>query len=278
VNILAFKPDIYEQAGDEVDNKSMGDQIAHSRMFHFARSAFSSSGSRASKGASVLLGIGKMALSAIPIPVVGSIAAAIADKVNGKVRGARLASNLAKATTSEEKAKFMIKDLTVENLDRYRWKLKDSYEELNTAITAFNKSEQGCDDFYYFALAYKQVERRRIKLDDELLKFQAVIEEVDAWKKSVEKIQGLDVTIARNRINSRKTEELKRIRGFNKDNPADQPMIALVKIDHEHCENWCCIKQYAKYNPHTDWEVIKRNASNVVSFLVPVALDSVPTE
>ena len=52
--------------------------------------------------------------------------------VEGKIRGYHRSKQLGQATTPEEKVKFALKDLSIENLDRYRLKINEATTELNT--------------------------------------------------------------------------------------------------------------------------------------------------
>jgi len=265
---MSFKADPFEQAKDEVNNKRMGAQIAHSQLFHSMRSAFSSKGSFASKAAGAAVGAGKLFLALIPVPIVGPIVGAVIDAVEGKVRSNKHQENLANAQEAEEKAKFMIKELTVENLDRYRWKLSHAYEELNTAIKTYNDSQQTCDDLYNFALVYAQLERRKNKLDDELKQFQDVVDLVKEWKEKSDKTS--DITTHKEKI---KTKTKEYIEDLNKIVNNDEKFAFMAK--HSSCSQWCCVKKSAQYDPNTDWEKIKQYSGMVANALRPIAVSSV---
>jgi hypothetical protein len=273
---MAFDPDPFNQARVEVNNKSMGAQIAHSGIFHSMRSAFSSpSKSGVSKGLGLALGVGKLFLAAIPIPVVGAIVGATVDAINGKVRSDRHQKQIDAATTHEEKAKFNIKELTVENLDRFRWKLAHAFEELKDGIAAYNTSGQTCDDMYKFALLYEQLERRKLRLRNELNTFQEVINNVEAWIREVETIQGPLLTKARNEITKKTGDEITLMNRLVPSNPADQASIEAFKSAHINCSEWCYFKKEAKYNASADWGTFKENAGKVSKFLLPIAVASV---
>ena len=83
---MAFNPDPFQQAREEVASKSMGQQIWNSSILHNFRSAFSSPGSAASKAADVTLGVGQLLLSLIPLPVIGAVISAATSAINSKVR------------------------------------------------------------------------------------------------------------------------------------------------------------------------------------------------
>jgi hypothetical protein len=273
---MAFNPDPFAQANAEVNNKSMGDQIAHSGIFHSFRSAWTNKGtSGVSKGVGALVGVGKLFLAAIPVPIVGAIVGATVDAINGKLRSARHEHNLGKATSDEEKAKFSIKELTVENLYRYRWKLSHAFEELQAGVTAYNNSSQSCDDMYEFALLYEQLERRKVRLNDELQKFKNVIDYVDAWKAEVQRTHGAAVDRARNLITEKMRKEIDKLNAFVPANPADATKIAQFMAAHASCSQWCYCKKTAKYDPNTNWSQVKEYSGKAASFLLPIAISTV---
>jgi hypothetical protein len=272
---MPFDKDPFKQAAAEVVNKSMGDQIANSGVFHSMRSAFNSPGSAASKGAGAALAVGKLFLALIPVPIVGAIVGAVADAVNSKVRGAAHNSHTGAGKSNAENAKFLIKELTVENLDRYRWKVAHAYEELNKGIDDYNKGPQFCDDMYKMALLYQQVQRRNERMLSELKKFEDVTNYVKAWMAELEQQQGVksrDVMIA---VTSRVNEGMNGFGSWVETNPADKPKIAAALALHAKCTQWCCIKREAKYNPDARWADVKSYAGQVSSFLKPIAVSAV---
>lgn len=287
---MAFNEDPFAQARAEVANKSMGDQIAHSGIFHSLRSAFSSGGSAASKGAGAVVGVGKLFLALIPVPIVGAVVGAAVDVINGKIRGGLHDSRIANAASkiadpnasAEERAaanadyvKFSIKELTVENLDRYRWKVARSFEELNAGLTAYNNSNQSCDDMYAFALLYEQVERRKQKLTDELQKFVDVTNAVNQWIIDLNSTQGALLISAKNAIAEKTRRDIGAMQGLVSTNPAHATQIQQIKAAHAGCEKWCCVKRQAKYDPNTNWETLKTYSGKVANLLAPVAAASV---
>jgi hypothetical protein len=273
---MAFLPDPFAQAAAEVANKSMGQQIAHSQIFHSARSAFSSKGSGASKGIGLVIGVGKLFLALIPVPIVGAVVGAAVDAVQGKVRGKLHERHLEGNNVSvEDQVKFGIKELTVENLDRYRWKVKDSFDALNAGISHYNMANQNCDDMYQFALLYEQVERRKKKLKEELGKFKTVIENVDRWIADLEQVQGAQMVLIKDKIGDKTRTEIADLQTLNSANANDRPKIATYQATHAGCKLWCYCKKQAKYDPNTNWETVKTYAGTVSNFLKPIAVASI---
>ena len=273
---MAFNPDPFKQAEAEVASKSIGSQIFHSGIFHSMRSAFSSPGkSGVSKGIGAVVGVGKLFLAAIPVPVVGAIVAATVDAISSKVRSDRHQDQITAATTNAEKVKFEIKELTVEKLDRFRWKLSHAFEELKEGLTAYNASGQNCDDMYNFALLYEQVERRKLRLNNELQQFKDVISLVEGWIQDVETIQGPLLATANNAIRKKTRDEIAAMSLLVQSNPVHEAAIATYQTAHAGCKQWCYFKKEAKYDPNTRWESYKENAGKVSQFMLPIAISSI---
>lgn len=274
-----FSADPFDQAAAEVKVKTMGDQILHSSMFHSIRSAFSSKGSFASKGASAALGVGKLFLALIPVPAVGSVVGAAADAINGVVRkklherhvtdkelfDARAVSDKA----LQEQIKFQIKELTVENLDRYRWKLTHSIEELNKVLVNYNNSNQSCDDMYAFCLLSAQVDRRRQRLVEELDKFKQVVDNVNEWLRRVDHIQFSQLHDIKEEIKTRARNEIQTF------DAQPQARKAEMLAAHANCRYWCWCRKSVKYNPNTIWAEVKERSGQVANFLQPVAMSAI---
>ena len=266
-----FNPDPFAQAKAEVESKSWDEQIIHSRLFHSVRSAVSSKGSAASKGIGAAVTVGKLFLSLIPVPVVGAVSGAIIDKVGDAIRGKVREGQIADAKTNEEKAKFQIKELTVENLDRYRWKLAHAFEALNDGIREYNSSNETCDDMYKLALLIQQVERRKEKLQKELTTFNDVLTLVNNWIADVDAKQGQNLHDVKEKL-KRKNDN--RASTVNTSTP-DQ-VTALISAEHGNCEKWCCVKKEAKYqyNP-AKWQEVKQWAGKVSLAATPVVFAAV---
>jgi hypothetical protein len=206
---------------------------------------------------------------------VGAIVGAAADAINGRVRSGLHGNHLEQGASNADIAKFGIKELTVENLDRYRWKVAHSFEELNKGIAIYNNSEQNCDDMYNFALLYEQVQRRKQRLTSELQKFTDVINAVNKWIAELENIQGQELKKARNIITQKTHKDITKLTRLVQHNPADSIHIANYIALHAGCTKWCCIKKQATYDPNTRWETMKSHAGEVANFLLPIAVSSV---
>lgn len=268
---MVFHSNPFKQAEVEVADKSMGTQILHSSIFHSIRSATASGGSAKSKIAGAALGVGKLFLALIPVPIVGAVVGAAVDGINGAVRSAKHKSHINDKVSHEEYVKFAIKELTVENLDRYRWKVAQAFEGLNAAITTYNGSKQSCDDMYALALVTEQIERRKKRLKGELKQFQEVISRVDLWVAQLDSRQGAMLDTIKNDVMAKTRKEIQTLVNAS----TTEDMKAKVKADHTGCEKWCYIKRQAKYNPNDNWTSFKQRAGEVSSALLPIAISAV---
>ncbi|OXJ22608.1 hypothetical protein CFB82_39750 [Burkholderia sp. HI2714] len=266
-----FNPDPFVQAKAEVAGKTWNEQILHSRLLHNGRSAISSKGSAASKAIGAATSIGKLFLALIPVPVVGAISSAIVDTVSDAVRGKVRESQLSGAITPEEAAKFEIKDLTIENLDRYRWKLAHAFEALNDGIREYNSSDETCDNMYRLALLIEQVERRKDKLKKELEHFNDVLTLVNNWIVDVDATQGKNLHDVKEKLKKKNDDRAKVV-----NTSTSNQVAALIATEHGNCERWCCVKKEAKYqyNP-AQWQDVKQWAGKVSMAATPVVFAAV---
>jgi hypothetical protein len=159
---------IWDYAAQRVSNKSVATRIKHSPKLHAFRSALSGKGSAMSKGTAVGTMLLRLGISAIPIPSIATSLINVAQQaVEKKLRSHLHQKSLTGATTEEEKVKFTLKELSVEELDRYRWKLKEAIEQLNQKAASIDgqygtKQGEGkpCDAWLDLAEALAQAERR----------------------------------------------------------------------------------------------------------------------
>lgn len=142
-----------------------------------------------SKGASVGTMLLRLGISAIPIPpIVTSLLSVAQQAVEKKVRSHLHQKSLTGATTEEEKVKFELKELSVEGLDRYRWKLREAMEQLNQKavnIDAQYVTKQGegkpCDAWLDLAEAIAQAERRYNRLSKSAGALKTAMDEALKW-------------------------------------------------------------------------------------------------
>jgi len=163
--------DLFVYAAEYVNNKQWYERVAHSAKFHDIRSAWSSGGSGASKFLKLTGAAVRATVAQMPIPVVGGLIAAVERKIETGIRQRHHARKHAQAKNLQDKVKFELKEMSVEELDRYRWKVSHSITEFNRVATAFpatyvkKRAEHAtCDAYLELAIAAEQVTRRIDKL------------------------------------------------------------------------------------------------------------------
>ena len=148
------------EAMKRVDDKGFAARVAHSGTLHMFRSAFSSPGSAGSKVLKIVMTFGKASLKLIPIPILGDLTAAAVAKAEAWARGAHHKNRLHQATSNVDRVKFELKELSVENLDRYRWKVNEVVTEANAKVAAFNNGPCTCEEIFELVKTVAQAERR----------------------------------------------------------------------------------------------------------------------
>ena len=171
---MAIDPDIFIEARKRVDNKGVAARVGHSSAFHMFRSAAASRGSAGSKALKVGTSLGASALKLIPVPIVGDLAGAAVRRLEGWARSKHHKKRLSGATSETDVVKFQLKEVSVENLDRYRWKVSESLKAANDAVAAFPTGPCTCHDLFNVAQTVAQAERRIDKLKSEMLKILGV--------------------------------------------------------------------------------------------------------
>lgn len=160
---------IWDYAAQRVSNKSVAVRIKHSPKLHALRSALSSKGSAMSKGAAVGTMLLRLGISAIPIPSIATSLINVAQQaVEAKIRSYLHERKLVGGpVTEEENVKFKLKELSIDDLDRYRWKLKEAMEQLNQKAASIEgswatgqKDGKPCNAWLELAEAVAQAERR----------------------------------------------------------------------------------------------------------------------
>jgi hypothetical protein len=284
--------DLFAYAKDCVDNKGVFARIGHSGKLHAVRSAVSSKGSFVSK-AGALVGVGFRATAAcIPLPVVGSLVGAVERAfekfVKEKVHGKRLANS----SDLKNKVKFELKDLSVEELDRFRWKVSSAMEDLNKAIREFpdrlrTKTAEGarCDAYLDLAIAAQQAVRRLSILRAALEKLNVVLRLTKDWidmcecgqtvaaptmppqpAPSTQSVFGqlnairADIAAA---ITADRDEADAYARTFQSGSQ-DEARNNFVLGRHGKCDRWCCFRNAGKTD---DWKNFKDRAATVLRVL-----------
>ncbi len=186
------KMDIFEFARARMNNKSVAMRVRNSPKLHAWRSAMKTKGSFASKGAGVLTTGLRLGLSQIPIPgIITDLLAVAQQAIEQRIRS-HLHTHRSGPQTREQHVKFALKELSVEELDRYRWKLKDAYDTLNVKIAASDAlylqkltEHKPCHAWLEVAEAFAQVERRYEILNDACTGLIATLAETKKWAKGI---------------------------------------------------------------------------------------------
>lgn len=190
---------LWNTAREMADNPSLWQRIKHSKradpmrryqgdLKHGRYKAF---GKRLGKG---ILTSGSKFAQFIPIPIVKDITEKVYDKMSAFAVSKSHEYNLKHARDVGTKAKFMLKDLDVGDLDRYRWKITDSIETfnklLNYAIDNVEDTAAICNDWGKAMSKYYYVRRRIGKMRVALTGLKETIEITEQWLSEVENARG----------------------------------------------------------------------------------------
>ncbi len=178
-------------AKDAVKNKGVATRIAHTQSLDSVMSALHSRGSFASKASKLAMNLGKKALGTAPIP---GIAVTAINKVltgaESAIRGKHHAWRLKRAQQAKDVegiVKFQFKDLSIDGLDRYRRKYKESLDAVNAAVSKYNNSQhyidehRVCDAIMQLMVALSQANRRHEKLADAITALEDVFHTARQW-------------------------------------------------------------------------------------------------
>jgi hypothetical protein len=287
--------DIFVYAAKCVDNKGVLARIGHSAKLHSLRSAAASKGSAASK-AGALVGAGiRATVNAMPIPVIGGLIGALEQKVEKAIKSKMHGRSLQKATSVTEKVKFTLKELSVEELDRYRWKVSEAITEFNKLngqkdvnLKKQQEAHATCETFLQLAMAAEQVNRRLLKLKTACLGIFAAIKITGEWIEDCQNgagatpltMEGGTRTAAANGGVSKTIAELKTWIAaavqaeldLHTRAGTDAIKEAFITEYHGKCEKWCCFRAAGKPD---NWANCKDNAAFVLRNLAdPFVPDS----
>lgn len=261
--------DIFVFARQRVDNKGVVARIKHSAKFHSLRSAMSGKGSFASKGLSVLGIAARASFKLIPVPIVGDLLGAAHKAVEEKVRGWHHSKRRGQAEhghNAEDLVKFELKELSVENLDRYRWKLKDAIVDLNRKAQSFDAllEEKGanskpCHAYLEMAEAVAQAERRFDRLTKLCNNMIEVLKRCVDWCNE----QNTEITKFKNEYSKFFAEEVakeaRQVANLEMATPGQGDYAAQMK--HLNCVHYCYYKEAAEAD---NWAVTRSNLADLV--------------
>jgi hypothetical protein len=288
--------DVFQYAEKVVENKGVLARMAHSAKLHSVRSAVSSPGSAASKGAA-LMGAGLRAtVNAIPIPVIGGLIGAVEARVEKAIKSRMHRSHLKPTASKAETVKFTLKELSVEELDRYRWKVSEAITEFNKLLAqkdaTLKKNREAhstCECFVDLAIAAEQVKRRIRILRQACLGLFAAVKITSEWIMECEKGSGatpfemVGGSYAAGAAMGGVTKGIKELADwiaatikFETDNrdagATEEAKAGYILQLHGKCERWCCFRDRDK--PDT-WANFREKSAYVLRNLAdPFVPDS----
>lgn len=269
---------LFEYARKVVANKTVAQRIAHSPALHGVRSAFSSGGSFMSKGVNLLGMAGRAAMGLIPIPALPTLSAALEKHFEGFLRDKAHERRLEAAKAQgnvEDTVKFELKDLSLDEMDRYRWKVHQAMTDLNNALQSHNdklakaSNEQArCAAYVEVATASEQAVRRIYKLYHKCFVVKGIMEETMDWLKDLsfgaDRKRGVVGTARDIRKNLKnEIDEFKKL-------PSDHQQF-YIDAYHAHCAGWCWAKDVSRPpgpTPKLDF------CANVLKWLAEPAVDA----
>lgn len=190
VNLHQSQRDLVEIAQSVVAHPTVGKKILHSKFLSPHRRAVQSPGAFASYAAGAVKKGVSIALSQIPVPLVGSILDKAWDACTAALRAKHHANHVAYPVNLTDKVKFELKDLggEVGNWDGYRWKVTHAVEQYNKAAQAAMQgiATAPCDTWVRVWAKYIYLGSRIGKLRASIEAMRAVLLEMDVWLDSVE--------------------------------------------------------------------------------------------
>lgn len=267
--------DIFALAAQRVENKGITMRIRHSAKFHSLRSALASlqtgrgGGSAMSKGAALLGMGGRAALKLIPIPVVGDLLGGAQKAVEDWYRKTRHQNARSGTVPLETTVKFKLKDLSVEEADRYRWKLAEAITELRKAQGVYeehltNKTKDGkvCHAYLEMADAIEQAMRRFTILDNFCATMITTMNECKAWcveqKTHIESAK----TDFQTKFAAALTEENTQVGTKNASAQGSGDLWQGAR--HANCVHYCAFRQVQESD---DWAAARREVASYANLL-----------
>ena len=260
--------DVWEYAKAQVNNKGVFSRIAHSGKFHGIRSAVNSKGSFGSKALGALTAVGRASLGLIPIPVIGALIATAQSTIESKVRSYvhQRHTNGKTASADPEFVKFSLKEASVENLDRYRFKVEHSVAECNKALIAWGtikadaeNSGGRCNAKLELAMAIEQATRRMDIFDKSLLELETLMQVSREWSLGLRAGLQSKITDAKTEFTTLYNAELGQM-GMGTTPETKAAALAGVMAHHANCGAFCVVKGG---NINTSWDSIRQVLADV---------------
>lgn len=187
---MPVENNIFLFAADKVENKGFFSRIGHSARFHSLRSAVNSKGSAGSKFLKVLGAGARASFSLIPIPILGSLLQSAEQAAESKLRTWVHGRNIKdkKNYKGVLDVKFALKDISVDSLDRYRFKVTHAVDEMVAAQkdfqerrTSYTEIGMRCDAQLQFAMAIMQAQRRVTIFENAVVDLKILMIACEEW-------------------------------------------------------------------------------------------------
>lgn len=270
---LTNTKNVWEYAAIKVHNKGVLARIGHSSRFHSMRSAINSKGSFGSKALQALGAAGRASLSLIPIPVIGSLLSQAEQAIESKLRSYVHTRKLKPGITKGEEVKFKLKEVSVADMDRYRFKVEHSYQELRTAMDAWNSGGKQaavdgparCAKQAELAYAVAQAERRLEIFETKVTELKTLMLACETWATSVRS----NVVTLKNTASAQfadivrleTTQHSAFMVGSVTANAATQQVISTY---HGGCDEFCVHKDN---KVHTSWDKFRMGSAELINEL-----------
>ena len=278
---------IWTFADKKVANKGVWARMGHSARMHSTRSAINSKGSLGSKALSGLGAITRATFSMIPLPIIGSLLTSAHSAVEKSIKtyvhkknttDARTVGGVQVMDSDATNVKFQLKDISVENLDRYRYKVTDSLNEAQAANIAYPAAaikalaeHKRCHADLELALKLAQAERRILKFEMEVAGLLAILNASMEWAKASR--------VSLESLRNPQTQHFARVVAAEKaliDNAAPdkkaEAKTNMIAAGHLNCSDFC---HHGENAIDTTWDKIREGCASTVNILqAPFSADS----
>lgn len=264
--------DIWVFSKAKVANKGVMARIGHSARFHSVRSAVNSKGSAGSKILKGLGALGRASFALIPIPVIGTLLASVESAVEGKIREwshSRHNATFARTNAvADVDVKFALKEMSVENLDRYRFKVEHAVAEMTSAGNAFDaeqtkagQANKPCDPQLALALKVAQAERRLEIFEKEITGLLIILDASQQWAQK----SRVSVNNYKEQVNEHFSKvaeaELAMVNAASANAAEKALVVEQIKVNHSACGDFCFQNDNMS---ETSWDRFRANAADVV--------------
>lgn len=256
--------DVWKYAAAKVSNKGILSRVAHSGRFHGIRSAVNSKGSFGSKALGALTAVGRASLGLIPIPVIGSLIATAQSAIEGKVRTYlhKKHTEGKVASSDPEYVKFSLKEASVEDLDRYRFKVEHAVAECNKALmtwgtikAAAESSGGRCNAKLELAMAIEQANRRMDIFDKSVLELETLMRVSREWSEQLRASLRAGTDSAKAEFTTLYAAEAALLNSAVTPDARAQATSDMMRY-HANCGDFCVVKGA---NVNTTWDSIRSN-------------------